>query len=114
MLPKGTVLVPFAIYHHSAVCLGDRQGAHGKAVAIAAKARGVNSYGVLLETLQAICEREREVNVRQGQQAATIAIKWDTSMLSPKNAFITVSKFREQPVAPSAAELLQAAADQAS
>ncbi|KAL3918391.1 MAG: hypothetical protein SGPRY_006039 [Prymnesium sp.] len=90
------------------------KGAHGKAVAIAAKARGVNSYGVLLETLQAICEREREVNVRQGQQAATIAIKWDTSMLSPKNAFITVSKFREQPVAPSAAELLQAAADQAS
>ncbi|KAL1526532.1 hypothetical protein AB1Y20_015241 [Prymnesium parvum] len=75
-----------------ALCPCCLKGAHGKAVAFAARSRGVDSYGVLLETLQAICEREIALRTSEGKRAATVSIVVDPSILSPKNAFVTITK----------------------
>ena len=49
-------------------------------------------YDVLLETLQAICAREIAATAAAGQAAPALSIKVDRSMLSPKNAFVLVTK----------------------
>jgi hypothetical protein len=72
------------------------KGAHGKAVAAAAKARGVEPYSVLIETLAAICQREialLAVDARGVRRvAAQVNITTDVAMLSPRNTFVTVTK----------------------
>lgn len=92
-----------------ALCPCCLKGAHGKAVARSAAERSVEPYAVLVETLQAICEREIEAAAAGGGARSRVGVWTDREMLSPKNRYITVQKWAADKAAPDVA-LCQACA----
>ena len=76
------------------------KGAHGAAVARAAEERGTDAYDTLMETLQAICEREVA-----GVPGVSLRVVRDEHMISPRNCFLLMRR----PPRPAGAEAAAAA-----
>ena len=72
------------------------KGAHGAAVARAAEERGTDAYDTLMETLQAICEREVA-----GVPGVSLRVVRDEHMISPRNCFLLMRR----PPRPAGAEV---------
>ena len=66
------------------------KGAHGAAVARAAEERGTDAYDTLMETLQAICERE--IAAGAGGGGMSVRVVRDEHMISPRNCFLLMRR----------------------